>query len=159
MTKTLKTAIICSAIFCGVFAVIILLLASNIPVYGKNPNIDDNFVAWSNETPEEKAKVQLKNFLSTFKTADEAARWLELKGFHLEKPRLVSENVASFYGVNQKPLYSLGASWNVKKHGIIFAPSSDPFNTKPYIYSVGIELYYTEDEYKIHKLEITRSIL
>ena len=121
--------------------------------------IENNFVEWSNSVSKEEAKSQLKEFLTSFDSFENAQGWLISKGFVVEKPRLMNENEAKILGIFQSPTFSLVSNWDVKKNGVIFSQNFlSRLEAISFVYGVTIEILYTEN-FNIHKVIISKTRL
>lgn len=131
--------------------------------YNVNPAIDEDFIAWSNSIPLEEAEVQLKYFLSSFDSWEEAKTWFISKGFSVISA-VLSEYAAELSGTYPAgiyPAFGASASWNIDRQGVIFANGwFRKLETKIFAYSVTVGIRYTENgPFTVHSVSVQRTIL
>ncbi|MCP5273849.1 MAG: hypothetical protein H6936_03140 [Burkholderiales bacterium] len=129
--------------------------------YNVNPAINEDFIAWSNSMPKEKAANQLKDFLSSFDSWEEAKAWLVIKGFKIDGPLLLKEDTLNTaYGISQSPLFSVSAAWGTDRQGIIFAHNwLLKLESRIFVYGVSVGLLYSEHPFAVHRVHIVETRL
>ncbi len=125
-----------------------------------NRMIDDDFIAWSNSMPKEEAEIQLRDFLSSFDSWDEAKKWLISKGFEVTmKSRLLSENEKEKDN-NHPRVFANTVGWDNKKLGMIFANSwLLKLEAKIFVYGVGVGIHYVSEngQFNVYRVQVTET--
>ncbi len=125
--------------------------------YNVNPAIDEDFIAWSNSIPLEEAEIQLKDFLSSFDSWEEAKTWFISKGFSVNYGEM-NEHVARKHGIY--PAFAASASWGPEQ-GIIFSNGwLQKMESKIFVHGWSVGIRYTENgQFTVHRVKVVATLL
>lgn len=148
-------------VLCGTILIFLIMQNASSSESIVNSMIDDDFITWSNSIPLEEAEIQLKDFLSSFDSWDEAKKWLTSKGFKVTmKSRLLIKKEREKYN-NHPHVFGNSVSWNADKLGIVFANGwLHKLISKIFVYGVSVGIHYTENgKFTVYSVKVTENAL